>query len=73
MGSNLNIIAFHPTDKTKTNKASQKENDTTITTIVNAEDPLSDDEMEEEYRSLLIRKQDRKLVEESEEETKSSK
>lgn len=74
LGSNLNIIAFHPTDKTKSSKASQKESDTTISTTTNAEDPLSDDEMEEEYRSLLIRKQDQKnTVEDSAEDSGSSK
>ena len=59
MGRDPTIMAFHPTDKIKSTKSSQK-----ILEASGPEDPLSDDEMEEEYRSVLVRKSDKKTAEE---------
>ena len=68
MGSDENIVAFHPTDTSKSSKlTSTKEGEASATSInLTAEDPLSDDEMEEEYRSVLIRKHDKKESNENE-------
>merc|ERR1711962_885026 len=59
MGYDENIIAFQPTDKVKPSKSYQKDTEAGNESVTN-EDPLSDDEMEEEYRSLLIRRSDQK-------------
>ena len=64
MGHDENIIAFQPTDKAKPAKAFQKESDSANESGATIEDPLSDDEMEEEYRSLLIRRSDQKVKDE---------
>jgi len=59
MGTDPTTIAFYPTDTTKSSKLSAKELEGSSSAInATPEDPLSDDEMEEEYRSLLIRKHD---------------
>lgn len=63
MGRNPEILAFHPTDKIKPSKA-LKGPDASGGNTTGLEDPLSDDEMEEEYRSLLIRKSDKEAKEE---------
>ena len=78
MGRDSNIIAFHPADKTKLGKVMSKADSSNNLSVSasNArsnEDPLSDDEMEEEYRSVLIRKADRKnQLNESEAEAPTS-
>ena len=78
MGRDPSIIAFHPADKTKLGKVMSKADSTNNLSMSanNArsnEDPLSDDEMEEEYRSVLIRKADRKnQLNESEVEASTS-
>ena len=67
MGTDNKIIAFHPTDTSKSTKMTSKESQETATTVsATPEEPLSDDEMEEEYQSLLIRKQDKKDTEDLE-------
>lgn len=63
MGRDKSIISFHPTDKMKPSKKSDGTFHTTSASTaanVNSEEPLTDDEMEEEYRSVLIRKSDSK-------------
>lgn len=67
MGSDETIVAFHPTDTSKSSKLTTKEAESSATSINStAEDPLSDDEMEEEYRSVLIRKHDKKESDDNE-------
>ncbi|XP_066927721.1 E3 ubiquitin-protein ligase HUWE1-like isoform X2 [Clytia hemisphaerica] len=67
MGADNKIIAFHPTDTSKSTKMTSKESQETSAAVsATPEEPLSDDEMEEEYQSLLIRKQDKKEHEDTE-------
>ena len=56
MGKDPALIAFHPTDKIKTlNKAKcEVSRDPSSST----EEQMSDEEMEDEYRSVLMRKSD---------------
>ena len=61
----------------KSSKLSQKDSEASTSSGsgsgTSPEDPLSDDEMEQEYRSLLIRKQDQKTDEEPEKPIDQSK
>ena len=57
MGNDGNIVAFHPTEKSKPlSKKSTKLSSGDTLSRNNIEDNISDDEMEDDYRTLLVRK-----------------
>ena len=58
MGSDSQMIAFHPYDKSKP-ASKQPTQETAPQPTANVDDPMSDEDMEEDFGAIVSRKQDK--------------